>query len=137
MMTRTTISALAAALMLSGASVAYAGGAAKQSSDQTYSPARSDSAGTSSGATSGMSAGESSKSTTGATSGTTSGAAAGSSAGQMTEASVKDKLEAQGYSQVSGVKKVGDKYEAKAMKNGKSVQLEIDAATGMVKDKSS
>ena len=127
MMTRTTISALAAALMLSGASVAYAGGAAKQSSDQS--------------ATSGMSAGESTKSTTGAASGTTTGAtsgtAAGSSAGQMTEASVKDKLEKQGYSQVSGVKKVGDKYEAKAMKNGKSVQLEIDPATGMVKDKSS
>jgi hypothetical protein len=33
------------------------------------------------------------------------------------------------------VKKVGDKFEAKAVKNGKSVSVEVDAATGMVKDK--
>lgn len=141
-MTRTTVSVLAA-LMFGGASVALAAGADKSSADQTKSPARAEQQSSGSGTTSGMSAGESSKSgsstmtspSTGSTAGT-SGAAAGS-ASQMTEAEAEAKLEKEGYTQVSGLKKVGDKYEANAMKNGKSVEVEIDPATGMVKDKSS
>ena len=141
-MMRTTISVLAA-LMLGGASVALAGGAGKSTSDQSQSPARSEASGATSGS-SGMSAGESSKSgssgmsspgTSSGASSTTGGAAAGS-ASQMSPADIEAKLEKQGYTQVTGVKKVGDKFEAKAMKNGKSVNVEVDPLTGMVKDKS-
>ena len=152
-MTRTTISVLAA-LMLGGASVALAGGANKSTSDQTQSPARSEASSSGSGTTSGssgatgssgMSAGESSKSgssgmsSPSTSSGTTSGSsgAAAGSASQMSASDIEAKLEQQGYTQVSGVKKVGDKFEAKAMKDGKTVNLEIDPATGMVKDKAS
>ena len=155
-MTRRAISVLAASLMLGGASVAWAGGAGKSSADQSSSPARSEAGSSGSGTTSGMSAGESSTSgssgmsaggssasgsssmSPGTTSGSnagTGGAAAGS-ASQMSASDVEDKLEKQGYTQVTGVKKVGDKFEAKAMKNGKSVNVEVDPATGMVQDKS-
>ena len=140
-MSRTTISVLAA-LMLGGASVAYAGGAGKSTSDQ-QNPARSEAGSSGSGTTSGMSAGGSSSSGSSTMSpGTTSGSSAGASgtaagsASQMSTAEVTDKLEKQGYTQISGVKKVGDKFEAKAMKNGKAVNVEVDPATGMVKDKS-
>jgi hypothetical protein len=141
-MTRTTISVLAA-LMLGGASVAYAGGAGKSTSDQTQNPARSEAGSSGSGTTSGMSAGGSSSSgsstmapgTTSGSSAGTSGTAAGS-ASQMSATDIEAKLEKQGYTQISGVKKVGDKFEAKAMKNGKAVNVEVDPATGMVKDKS-
>lgn len=142
-MNRVTITALAA-LMLGGASVAWAAGADKSSGASTTSdPARSESS-SGSGTSSGMSAGGSSTSgsagmKSGTTSGTTSGASSGATAGstsQMTEAEVKDKLQKQGYTQISGITKSGDKFEAKAMKNGKSVEVEIDPATGMVKEKS-
>jgi hypothetical protein len=54
----------------------------------------------------------------------------------MSTADVETKLEKQGYTDVSDVKKVGDKFEATAMKDGKSVKVEVDPATGMVKPKS-
>lgn len=144
-MTRTTISVLAA-LLLGGASVAWAGGAGKSSADQSSNPARTEAGSAGSGATSGssgMSAGESttSGSSTMSSPSTTSGAAAGSSgaaagsSSQYSEADIKEKLQDQGYTQVSGLKKVGDKFEAKAMKNGKATEVEIDPATGMVTEK--
>jgi hypothetical protein len=138
-MTRTTVTVLAA-LMFGGASVAYAGGAGKSSSDHSYSPSRSEADGSGSGTTSGMSAGASNGSSSSATSPSTSGStASGATAGsasRMSASDVEAKLEKQGYTDVSGVKKVGDKFEAKAMKNGKSVNVEVDPATGAVKQKS-
>lgn len=131
-MTRFTASAIAA-LMLGGASVAWAAGADKTGADMKAQTGTD--AGQSAGSSSGAAAGQSS--TSGSTSSqpsTSSGSAAGT-ASAMTEAQVQDRLEAQGYTQVSGLKKSGDKFEAKAMKDGKSVNLEIDAKTGMIKDK--
>ena len=51
---------------------------------------------------------------------------AGSGSSVMTEADVKQKLEKEGYSQVTDVKKDKDGYTAKAMKGGKQVMLDID-----------
>jgi hypothetical protein len=138
LMTRTTISVLAA-LLLGGASVAWAGGAGKSSADKAPDPARTEAG----AAGSGMSAGDSktSGSSTMSSPSTSSGAAASSSgatagaSSQFSEADAKEKLQDQGYTQVSGLKKVGDKFEAKAMKNGKATEVQIDPATGMVTEK--
>lgn len=54
----------------------------------------------------------------------------------MSEDQVRNLLRQQGYSDVSSVRKEGDKFEAKAMKDGKAVTIEIDS-TGKITDKSS
>jgi hypothetical protein len=62
-----------------------------------------------------------------------SGSASGT-AGAMTESSVKSKIEASGYSNVTGIKKdsTGD-WTAKASKGGKQVAVMVDSK-GMVKE---
>lgn len=45
---------------------------------------------------------------------------------------MRQKLVQEGYSNVSDIKKQGNMYQAKAMKDGKSVTLNIDAQTGRV-----
>jgi hypothetical protein len=50
----------------------------------------------------------------------------------MTEADVRQELQKQGYTSISDVKKKGDAFEAKAMKDGKRVSLDVDAKTGKV-----
>ena len=62
-----------------------------------------------------------------------SGSASGS-AGAMTQTSVKSKLEASGYSNVTNIKQdsTGD-WTAKATKGGKQVAVSVDAK-GMVKE---
>jgi Peptidase propeptide and YPEB domain len=50
----------------------------------------------------------------------------------MTEAELRQELQRQGYSNVSDVRKKGDGFEAKAMKDGKRVSLDVDAKTGKV-----
>lgn len=50
----------------------------------------------------------------------------------MTEADVRQELLKQGYSNVSDVKKKGDHFEAKALKDGKQVSLNVDGKTGKV-----
>jgi hypothetical protein len=50
----------------------------------------------------------------------------------MSATEVRHELEKQGYSNVSDVKRKGDHYEAKGMKDGKTVSLNIDAKSGKV-----
>lgn len=52
----------------------------------------------------------------------------GSSSAPMNEAQVKQRLEADGYSNVSDVHKDKDGWAAKAMHNGKSVTVGLDSA---------
>jgi hypothetical protein len=65
---------------------------------------------------------------------TTPGSTAGSGSTMMTEADVRQKLEQEGYSQISDLKKDKDGYTAKGMKGGKQVTLGVDA-TGKVEAK--
>jgi len=50
----------------------------------------------------------------------------------MSEAEVKQELQNQGYTQISNLKQKGDHYEAKGVKNGKTVSLNVDAKSGKV-----
>jgi|SRR5690242_3020787 len=50
----------------------------------------------------------------------------------MSEADVRKELESQGYTRISDVKKKGNHYEAKGMKDGKTVSLNVDARSGKV-----
>jgi len=50
----------------------------------------------------------------------------------MSEAEVRQELEKQGYTRVSDVKKKGNHYEAKGVKDGKTVSLNVDAKSGKV-----
>lgn len=50
----------------------------------------------------------------------------------MSEADVRKELESQGYTRISDLKKKGNHYEAKGMKDGKAVSLNVDAHSGKV-----
>lgn len=50
----------------------------------------------------------------------------------MSEAEVRQELENQGYSNISNLKKKGTHYEAKGMKDGKTVSLNVDSKSGKV-----
>jgi len=50
----------------------------------------------------------------------------------MSEADVRKELESQGYTRISDVKKKGNHYEAKGVKDGKTVSLNVDARSGKV-----
>jgi hypothetical protein len=57
----------------------------------------------------------------------------GTTAGKaLSEADVRQELEKQGYTRVSDVRKKGDHFEAKGMKDGKQVSVNVDAKTGKV-----
>lgn len=53
-------------------------------------------------------------------------------AADLTKDQVKAKLEAAGYTKVSGIHKEKDHFDAKAMKDGKAVMLDVDASTGEI-----
>ena len=54
-------------------------------------------------------------------------------AADLTAAQVKSRLEAAGYTNVQGVKKEGDHFDAMATaKDGKQVSLDVDAKTGAI-----
>jgi hypothetical protein len=57
-------------------------------------------------------------------------APSGAATKSLSEAEVRKELEKQGYNNIGDVKRKGDKYEAQAMKDGKRVSLDVDAATG-------
>jgi hypothetical protein len=69
--------------------------------------------------------------------GTAAGAAAMTgAAGQanaMAEADVRDLLRDQGYSDVDSVSRDGNNYRARAMQNGRSVDVTVDAYTGTIR----
>lgn len=48
------------------------------------------------------------------------------------EADLRQRLQQQGYSSISDIKKHGDKYQAKAMKDGKKVTLDVDSKSGRI-----
>jgi hypothetical protein len=50
----------------------------------------------------------------------------------ITEAQLREELERLGFKNVSGIKQKGNTIEAKAMKDGKRVTLNIDTNTGKV-----
>jgi hypothetical protein len=60
------------------------------------------------------------------------GAAPGQSGTILSETDVRTKLSADGYTNISGLKREGNRYSADAMKNGRKVSLSIDARTGAV-----
>ena len=45
---------------------------------------------------------------------------------------VKAKIEAAGFTNVSDIRREGDHFDAKALKNGEKVTLEVDAQTGTI-----
>jgi protein CpxP len=57
---------------------------------------------------------------------TTAGSGSSMPSAIHTEADVKQRLEHEGYSQVTDVKKDKDGYTAKAMKGGKQVSVDVD-----------
>lgn len=60
------------------------------------------------------------------------GVAPGQSGTILSETDVRTKLSADGYTNVSGLKREGNRYSADAMKNGRKVSVSIDARTGAV-----
>ena len=53
-------------------------------------------------------------------------------AGDLTKDQVKAKIEAAGYTNVSDIRREEDHFDAKAMKDGKKVALDVDAKTGAI-----
>ena len=62
----------------------------------------------------------------------TSGSAAPTGHRITSEADVKQQLQAEGYSDITNVKREGDHYSANAKQNGETVNLRVDASSGMV-----
>lgn len=60
------------------------------------------------------------------------GGAAGQSGTILTENDVRTKLQMEGYTNISDLKREGNIYSAKAMKNGRMVSLNVDARNGKV-----
>lgn len=60
------------------------------------------------------------------------GSAPGQSGTILSERDIRMKLEVDGYSSVSDLKREGNKYSATATKDGRKVDLSIDARTGAV-----
>lgn len=60
------------------------------------------------------------------------GSAPGQSGTILSERDVRMKLEVDGYSSVSDLKREGNKYSAMATKDGRKVSLSVDARTGAV-----
>jgi hypothetical protein len=52
----------------------------------------------------------------------------------LSEDQVRERLKQQGYSDVLRLNRAGDRYEATAMKNGRSINLVIDARTGAIRN---
>lgn len=52
--------------------------------------------------------------------------------GTMSEEQVRTKLSAQGFQNVENMTRSGNSYHARAMQNGRSVDVTIDAATGTI-----
>ena len=53
-------------------------------------------------------------------------------AGDLSKEQVKAKLEAAGYTNVSDIRSEKDHFDAKAMKDGQKVMLDVDAKTGAI-----
>ena len=51
---------------------------------------------------------------------------------ELTADQVKAKIEAAGFTNVSDIRREGDHFDAKALKNGEKVTLEVDAKTGTI-----
>jgi uncharacterized membrane protein YkoI len=51
---------------------------------------------------------------------------------ELTKDQVKAKIEAAGYTNVSDVHREKGHYDAKAVKDGKKVELDVDAKTGAI-----
>lgn len=51
----------------------------------------------------------------------------------LNEDQIRERLEKEGYRDVTEIKRQGPSYEAKAMRDGRQVQLTVDAATGSVR----
>ena len=51
---------------------------------------------------------------------------------ELTADQVKAKIEAAGFTNVSDIRREGDHFDAKALKNGEKVTLEVDAQTGTI-----
>lgn len=60
------------------------------------------------------------------------GGAVAAQAASMTAAQVTARLQAAGYTHVRDVEREGGHFDADAMKNGQSVHLHVDAATGAI-----
>ncbi|HEX2115013.1 MAG TPA: hypothetical protein VHM01_11465 [Alphaproteobacteria bacterium] len=60
------------------------------------------------------------------------GAAPGQSGTILSEVDVREKLTADGYTNIGSLKREGNRYSANAMKDGRQVSLSIDARTGAV-----
>jgi uncharacterized membrane protein YkoI len=57
---------------------------------------------------------------------------AGAADEELTVDQVKAKIEAAGFTNVSDIRREEDHFDAKAMKDGKKVTLEVDAKTGTI-----
>jgi hypothetical protein len=53
-------------------------------------------------------------------------------AADLTRNEVKTKIEAAGYTNVQNIRREGDHFDAKAIKDGKQVALDVDARTGAI-----
>lgn len=51
----------------------------------------------------------------------------------LTEEQIRDRLRLEGYEQITELELLGVNYQAKAVKDGKSLNLTVDAATGSVR----
>ena len=60
------------------------------------------------------------------------GSAPGQTGTMLSERDIREKLQVDGYSSVSDLKREGNKYSAMATKDGRKVRLSVDARTGAV-----
>jgi hypothetical protein len=51
----------------------------------------------------------------------------------LSEEQIRDRLRLEGYEQITEMELLGVNYQAKAVKDGKSLNLTVDAATGSVR----
>jgi hypothetical protein len=51
----------------------------------------------------------------------------------LSEEQIRDRLRLEGYEQITELELLGVNYQAKAVKDGKSLNLTVDAATGSVR----
>jgi len=116
------ITALAAALLLCGGSVALAQTSSTSGTTGTHGGTMATSPSSSSSMGSG---------TSGSSAGSTS-AMSGSSHQITSDDQVKSELQAKGYTDISNIKHSGNKYTANAKQDGKSVKVQVDASSGTV-----
>lgn len=130
MRTLLTTTTLAAMLALGGTAWAQTGQSGAQSGQPSATESGSGTAAT--GPSAGGSANPDAQGR-GAGEGSTRSAQPSGGIGGMTEEQVRARLTAEGFTNVQGITRSGNSFQARAMQNGRPVDITIDATTGTIR----